>query len=287
MSPTFASRRRPLRLLARRVAKVREEDPFQRDPALIRERAIHLERAMRYFRPEVQGGENIPQGPALLVGNHSGGLYTPEAYVLIDWWIRTRGVDEPFYFLVHDAAFAIPWFGQHLRHWGGLPAGRANAEAALRTGAKVLVYPGGELESFRPWWERGTVDFRGRSGFVALALRTGVPIVPIVTHGSHDTVFVLTRGKQLARWLRLERMRVDVLPLVLTIPWGVVPGFVPGLPFPAKIVSRVLAPIRFEELGAEAAEDPAVVERCAGVVIERMQGALTEMVKERPMPLVR
>jgi 1-acyl-sn-glycerol-3-phosphate acyltransferase len=268
------------------VIAVREEDPFQRDPKLIRESAIHLERAMRYFRPEVQGGEHIPQGAALLVGNHSGGLYTPEAYVLMDWWIRERGVDEPLYFLAHDAAFAIPWFGSQLRRWGGLPAGQANAEAALRMGAKVLVYPGGEHESFRPWWERGTVDFRGRSGFVALALRTGVPIVPIVTHGSHDTAFVLTRGARLARWLRLERMRVNVLPLVVTIPWGVVPGFIPGLPYPARIVSRCLEPIRFEEHGIEAAEDPTVVERCVAVVVERMQEALTEMVKDRPVPLV-
>jgi 1-acyl-sn-glycerol-3-phosphate acyltransferase len=282
----MVSLRRPLRLLARRIAKVREENPFQRDPELIGERAIHLERAMRYFRPEVRGGENIPEGPALLVGNHSGGLYTPEAYVLIDWWIRTRGAGDPLYFLVHDAAFALPWFGPHLRRWGGLPAGRANAEAALRLSAKVLVYPGGELESFRPWWERGMVDFGGRSGFVGLALRTGVPIVPIVTHGSHDTAFVLTRGARLARLLRLDRLRVDVLPLVLTIPWGVVPGFIPGLPYPAKIVSRCLPAIRFDEHGVEAADDPAVVDRCATMVLERMQAALTEMVEDRPVPLV-
>lgn len=270
------------------LAAVREQNPFQRDPELIRERAIHLERAMRYFRPEVEGGGEIPHGAALLVGNHSGGLYTPEAYVLIDWWIRHRGVDESLYFLVHDAAFAVPWFGPHLRKWGGLPAGRANAEAALRLGAKVIVYPGGEHESFRPWWQRGLVDFRGRSGYVKLALRTGAPIVPVVTHGSHDTAFVVSRGGRLARRLKLDRLlRVDVLPLVVTIPWGLVPGFVPGLPYPAKIVSRCLPPISFDAHGPEAAEDRTVVERCAAVVHERMQAALTEMVKERPMPLVR
>lgn len=278
---------RPLDLIGRRVAQVSTEDPFQRDPKLIRERAIHLERAMRYFRPEVQGGQNIPDGAALLVGNHSGGLYTPEAYVLVDWWIRRRGVEEPLYFLVHDAAFALPWFGPHLRRWGGLPAGRDNAEAALRRGAKLLVYPGGEHESFRPWWQRARVDFGGRQGFVKLALRTGVPIVPIVTHGSHDTAFVVSRGRRLARLLQLHRLRVDVLPLVLTMPWGLVPGFIPGLPFPARIVSRCLPALSFAEYGPEAAADPEIVDRCADLVHERMQSALIEMVHERPVPLLR
>jgi 1-acyl-sn-glycerol-3-phosphate acyltransferase len=269
------------------LGAVSGESSFQRDPALIRERAIHLERAMRYFRPQVQGGEHIPLGQALLVGNHSGGLYTPEVYVLIDWWVRHRGVDEPLYFLAHDAAFAVPWFGPHLRKWGGLPAGRANAEEALRLEAKVIVYPGGDHESFRPWWQRGLVDFNGHRGYVALALRTGAPIVPIVTHGSHDSAFVISRGDRLARLLRLDRLlRVNVLPLVFTIPWGLVPGFIPGLPFPTKIISRCLPAIEFEEHGPEAAEDPAVVQRCAAVVQARMQAELTEMVRERPLPLV-
>jgi 1-acyl-sn-glycerol-3-phosphate acyltransferase len=35
------------------------------------------------------------------------------------------------------------------------------------------------------------IHFAGRKGFIKLALREGVPIIPAISHGAHDTLIVL------------------------------------------------------------------------------------------------
>ncbi len=263
-----------------RAARRAAHEPA-RDPRFIQRWAHVLRRGVSWFRPEVRGAENVPAtGPALLVSNHSGGLYTPEAYVLIDWWVTTRGPDAPLYILAHDLLFAVPRFGDVLRKAGGIPATMAGAERALGEGAAVLVFPGGDREAFRPFWHRGRVDFGGRTGFLRLAGRTGAPVVPVVCHGSHDTTFVLSRGEWLARRLALGRLRTSILPVVLGLPWGVAPGFLPVFPWPARITVQLLPPTRVPPL-----DDGAGVQRAYDELVGRMQLMLTDLVRERPVPL--
>lgn len=52
-----------------------------------------------------------------------------------------------------------------------------------------------------PWpsWESDQVNFGGRTGFIRLALRLGVPIQPVVLIGSQETALFLTRGERLAK----------------------------------------------------------------------------------------
>ena len=136
-----------------------------------------------------------------------------------------------------------------------MPASRENAERALDSGAAVLVYPGGDYEVHRPLWERNRVDFDGRKGFLRLALRNDVPIVPVVAIGGQETSLFLSRGERLARALRLDRH----LPAEgacrsrLAIPWGLNIGDMLGhMPLPAKITVEVLPPIDLrDEFGPE------------------------------------
>ena len=108
-----------------------------------------------------------------------------------------------------------------LRKYGTVAANPANAAKALESGAALLVYPGGDYEVHRPTWESGRVDFDGRKGFLRLALKHDVPIVPVVSVGGQETALFLTRGEGLARLLRLDRMfRLKVLPISLALPWG-------------------------------------------------------------------
>lgn len=65
----------------------------------------------------------------------------------------------------------------------------------------------GDPEAFRPWRDRGRIDFGGRKGFVALALEHRVPVIPVTAAGSHETTFVLARGDRLAASMGLEKMR--------------------------------------------------------------------------------
>jgi 1-acyl-sn-glycerol-3-phosphate acyltransferase len=150
----------------------------------------------------------------------------------------------------------------------------------------VLDYPGGDWEACRPWLDRNTVDFGGRTGFVRLALRTGVPIVPVVAHGSHDSVVVVSRGETIARALGLGAVRIKVFP-ILWGPFGLTTVLTPPPPLPSSVTVEFLPAIRWDDLGPEAADDPDVVHACAEEVIDTMQAALSRLRSERAHPVRR
>ncbi|HET6794068.1 MAG TPA: 1-acyl-sn-glycerol-3-phosphate acyltransferase [Acidimicrobiales bacterium] len=256
----------------------------ERDPEFIRSvlPAAWLAASL-WYRADVQGLERIPaSGPVLLVGNHSGGNMTPDTMVFTLAFCAYFGADRPFYQLAHNLVMAQPGL-QSLRRFGMMVASEASAEAALDRGAAVLVYPGGDWEVHRPSSQSARVDFAGRRGFVRVALRRGVPIVPVVSVGGQETALFLSRGDRLARWLRLDRLlRLKVLPISLALPWGVDVGdFLGHLPLPAKLSVRVLEPVDLTgRLGPD--PDPAA----AGRLVESvMQSALDAMVERRRRPV--
>jgi 1-acyl-sn-glycerol-3-phosphate acyltransferase len=268
--------------LARRLAG-RLED---RDPDYIRE-ALPLLWLLStfYFRAEVRGLANVPaQGPALLVGNHSGGNVIVDTFIFSLAFSTHFGVERPFHQLAHNLAIAYPIVGGMLRKSGTLSASHAHAEEALAAGAPVLVYPGGDWETHRPSWEGDRIDFAGRTGFVRVALDAGVPIVPVVSIGGQETALFLSRGAGLASALRLDRLlRLKVLPLSLALPWGLNVGdFAGHVPLPAKITIEVLPPI---ELEREFGPDPDVDEISAHVTAQ-MQHALDGLAAERRFPVI-
>jgi 1-acyl-sn-glycerol-3-phosphate acyltransferase len=172
-----------------------------------------------------------------------------------------------------------------MRGFGVVPARPGNAVVALEAGSDVLVYPGGDLDDCRDWNHRHCVDFAHHMGFIRLALRAQVPIVPVVTHGSQETVVIITRGDRLARALHLDRLRINVLPVAFGVPFGLAPIPVPYVPLPAKITIEVLDPVGWD-LEPEAAEDRATVERCYDEVVALMQGALDRLAQEPALPFV-
>lgn len=262
-------------------------DPFQRDVAFLGRLLPYMERMARYFDAEVEGLEHVPRrGPVLLVGNHSGGALTPDTTAFIAAWYRHFGLRRALVGLAFDAAFGIPVFSTLMRRIGEVPASSRNAARALRAGLPVLVYPGGDHEVFRPWRERNRVDFNGRTGFVELALRLRVPVVPVVSHGGHDSILILTRGEWIGRWFGVERIRTRGFPVALQFPWGLSSVGLPGVPLPAKITTRVLPPMDWAGLPRSAAADPAVVRRCYEEITGRMQATLSELAAAHPYPVL-
>ena len=206
---------RLLTLLSQRIAAERADAALRRDPDFIRRRLPAIARYTSYFTPEVRGLDLLPaDGPALVVGNHSCLFYMPEAWLCGQAIMSRRGVSAPAYMLAYDFLFAVPGVGPVLRKLGAVPAGTDQAASALTRGACVLVYPGGDLEACRPWTRRNQIDFGGRKGFVRLALRCGVPVVPVVAHGGHHAVVVLARGDRLASAIGLRSVRINVFPFV-------------------------------------------------------------------------
>jgi len=258
-----------------------------RDPDFLRAARPFLETYASYFRAEVTGFERLPEGgPMLVVGNHSGGQLPPDIPVLLSAWWRERGEDEPIHVLMHSLFIGLPGIGSLMSRGGAVEAGPEAAEAILRSGSILVDYPGGDYEVFRPWNDRNKIDFGGRTGFIRLALRTQVPVVPAVSVGAHESVVVLARGEGIAKWLGLDRrFRVGVLPLVLG-PFGIVPPGIPTLPLPAKITVELLEPIDWTGLGPDAQDDPEIVQACYDELTTKMQDAMDRLAAERQFPII-
>jgi 1-acyl-sn-glycerol-3-phosphate acyltransferase len=235
----------------------------------------------RYFRAEVRGLDAIPPaGGALLISNHSGGMLTPDVMVFAPAFYDKFGFDRPLFTLAHSALFVGP-MGDWLHRAGVIEANRENAEKALHAGALVLVFPGGDYDSYRPTFEN-KIDFAGRTGYIRTAVESGVPIVPMVSIGAQETQLFITRGNWLAKRLGLERLRAEILPVTFGFPFGLSVFFPPNVPLPAKIVTQVLDPI---DVVAEFGEDPDV-KAVDAHIREVMQTALDELARERRFPIL-
>lgn len=263
-----------------------EAGVFGRDPVFIRRFAPLIARYASFFQPEIRHIEYVPEtGPVLLVGNHSSTFYMPDMWITTLAILSWRGLEQPEYVLTHNAFLIVPGLRGILSRLGSIPAGDKEAEAALSNQALLLVYPGGDYEACRPWSERDRIDFAGRKGFVKLALRSQVPVVPVVAHGAQHTVVVLSRGERLARAFGLNRLRAKVLPIVLGPPFGVTA--IPPPPMPAAITVEFLPPLDWTRLGPDAASDEAVVEACYKEITGIMQATLDRLSAEHPHPLMR
>ena len=254
------------------------------DPDYIR-RVLPLWRAAMstYFRGEVRGLDNIPDsGAALLVGNHSGSTMIADTFVFATAFYTRFGPDRRFHQLAHDIAARMPATG--ISRWGTVAASHENARKAFDKGAPVLVYPGGDHETFRPTWHSDRIEFGGRKGFIKLALERGVPIVPVVAVGGQETALFLTRGERAAKltgWAKLTRIKV--LPVTLAPPFGLsVLDLPPRLPLPAKITVEVLPPIDLAERFGPNPEHGDVYDE----ITRDMQEALSELQDERTLPVI-
>jgi 1-acyl-sn-glycerol-3-phosphate acyltransferase len=265
----------------------RRDDPLEgRDPDFIR-MTLPAYRALArlYFRPKVRGLERIPaDGPVLLVGNHSGGTLIADTFAFAYAFYSHFGADRRFHQLAHDLAVKLPALSALLRKYGTIPASHDGARQALAAGAAVLVYPGGDYETFRPSWHSSEIEFGGRQGFIQLAIAQDVPIVPVVAIGGQETALFLTRGQRLATLLRLDRLlRLKVLPLQVAPPFGVTVLDLPGrIPLPAQITVQVLPKLDLrEQFGPKPDQDEVF-----HAITDQMQRALDELADERDLPIV-
>ena len=251
------------------------------DPEFQRRHAGWITRTLRtWFRADIQGMENLPQGPFVGVGNHSGGALIPDTLLWVGTY-HTSGRQPPMVTLAHDGMFdAYPrGLASALAKLGAVRARQEIAAEALRRGFAVQVYPGGDHDACRSFFRRNEIIFAGRKGYVELAKEAGVPIVPVVSVGAHEALVVLWDGASLARRLGIDRrFRLKTFPLSLCLPWGIWLGPLPGyVPLPAKISLRVLPPISPE------GED---IDAIDARVRASMQRTADELARERRFPWI-
>jgi 1-acyl-sn-glycerol-3-phosphate acyltransferase len=238
-----------------------------------------------WFRMEMEGWDLLPEPPALLIGIHSGAPFVWDAWTVgLQWW-RRFGDERPLHGTAHDALMATPLVGTYFRKMGVLPAAQDSIAGALAAGRDVALWPGGEVDSLRPWVRRDDAILGGRRGFVRMAIRAGVPIVPISTVGGPDSMPVLFSGRRLARALRLDRLaRIKMFPFAIQAPWGVAPALLPELPLPAKIRTAFQEPVELDS-DPDRAEDDAYVDAMYDEVCARIQRGMDALARRRRFPI--
>lgn len=210
----------------------------------------------RYHRHEITLDAAVPDTPVLFVANHGFGgvidLNAAASFAVID----DAGVTRDTTTLVHQVAWTFG-IGEIVEAFGGVVGSAGAVADAFAAERNVLVFPGGDVDAGKSWWDRNEVRFDGRSGFARIAMEHGVPIVPIVTAGAGDTLFVIHDGRGLSRRLGIaDALRLKTLPISLSIPWGLsigVVGMVPYFPLPAKLKSALL-PAMYAEPDESAAD---------------------------------
>jgi 1-acyl-sn-glycerol-3-phosphate acyltransferase len=238
-----------------------------------------------WFRMEIEGWEHLPEPPVLVVGVHAGAPFVWDAWTVgIQWW-RRFGSDRVLHGTAHDALMAAPLIGSYFRRMGVLPAAPDSIAGALAAGHDVALWPGGEVDSLRPWVMRDEAVLAGRKGFVRMAINAGVPIVPVATVGGPDSMPVLVRGRRLARALRLDKIaRLKMFPIGLSAPWGLAPSMLPEIPLPTKIRTAFQPPVDIDPDPARAS-DEAYVQRKYDEVQDSIQHGMDALARRRAFPL--
>ncbi|MBD2502850.1 lysophospholipid acyltransferase family protein [Anabaena azotica] len=258
----------------------------ERDPQVIESLMPIWEWFYRYyFRVKTDGWHHIPtEGKVLLVGSHNGGIASPDLIMMMYDWFSRFGTQRLVYGLMHPYAWKVnPQIANLAQKIGAIVAHPKAASAAFDIGASVLVYPGGQYDMFRPHSQRYKINLAGHRGFIKLALKKEVPIVPVISVGAHDTLIILSDCHDLLKQLQqlrlpwLDQVDPGVFPIYLGLPWGLAIGPLPNIPLPVQIHTRVCRPIIFERYGTDAARDRNYVNECYQLVYTQMQQELDNL----------
>jgi 1-acyl-sn-glycerol-3-phosphate acyltransferase len=226
-----------------------------------------------WFRVEWEGLEKIPHhGGALLIANHAGAIPSDAPAIM-------HGIEEelgrPVYGLADYFFRTIPVVGTMWSRTGGVPAHPDNAYRLLHDQQQLaLVFPEGTKATSKTYTDRYRLRRFGRGGFVEIAMRAGVPVIPIACVGAEESMPILFRIPAVAKALGLPYFPVTANALVMG-PIGYVTYF------PVKMKFRVLDPITFDaEPGLDRYSRSRVMDE-AESIRATLQDALHDMLRER------
>ncbi len=188
----------------------------------------------RWHRYEVSGLENLDGGPALIVGYHGRPIAHDLCMLTVEVFERHGYLPHG---IIHGAFGHRPRLKAFIDDLGFVTGDGPELSAAVERGEHVLVAPGGTREGCRSARHRYRVAFGRRTGYVKLAARLRIPIVPVAADGVDDTFIGLNDG----HWLG-ERVK---MPLGLPVWFGAGPlGLWPlSPPVPVRIRQRIGQPI--------------------------------------------
>jgi 1-acyl-sn-glycerol-3-phosphate acyltransferase len=260
----------------RRITGEYEVDDFGFDPDLTDTLLYPFLRQIyrHYFRVEVSGTENLPDGSALIVANHSGTIPVDATMLTIAVHDEAPG-HKHLRLLGADLVFRVPILSELARKTGSTLACNPDAERLLRQGEYVGVFPEGFKGIGKLYKDRYKLQRFGRGGFVSAALRTGAPIVPVSIVGAEEIYPIIGNIKPLAKITGLP-----YVPITPLFPWL---GPIGMLPLPSKWLIEFGKPIETTEY-ADEVDDPIVVFNLADQVRETIQQTLHTLLERRPDP---
>ncbi len=217
----------------------------------------------------MQGIEHLPEtGGGLVVANHSGAL--PYDRLRINLAVRhEHPAGRNCRMLALDMFALLPFLAPMLAKSGAVRANPENAERLLRKGELVGVFPEGVKGVGKPFKRRYQLARFGRGGFVRIALRTGVPILPCAVVGAEEIHPMIGQADFLGKPLG-----VPYFPITPTFPLLGPLGIVP---LPSKWSIEFGDALRTVTYGPDAADDPIVVNRLS----EQVRGTIQRMIDGR------
>lgn len=250
-------------------------DEFGFDPEFTTRLLLPLLRPLyrSWFRIDVEGAEHVPErGSGLVVSNHAGAIAVDAVMTQV---AAHDALPTPRHLrmLAADLVFKVPVLADIATRAGHVRASVPTAQTLLSRGELVGVWPEGFKGVGKPFHKRYQLQRFGRGGFVAVALRTGAPLIPTAIVGSEEIYPIIGDAKGLARLFDLP-----YFPITPSFPWL---GPLGLIPLPSKWTIRFGEPIQTRSYGAQAADDPAVVFALADLVRDRIQQMLIDMLMHR------
>jgi 1-acyl-sn-glycerol-3-phosphate acyltransferase len=226
-----------------------------------------------WFRAEWEGLEKIPRtGGALLVANHAGAI--PSDAPVIMHGIESE-LHRPVYGMADYFFRSAPYMGTMWARVGGVPAHPDNALRLLRDqGQLALVFPEGTKGPSKTYTDRYRLRRFGRGGFVEIAMRAGVPVIPIAVVGAEESMPIIMRLPSVAKALGVPYVPITANMLAFG-PLGLL------LYFPAKFKLRVLDPVTFDVPPGQERYSKSRVMDEAEKIRMHLQETLYDMLRER------
>lgn len=231
-------------------------DPYGFRPTMLERAAPPVHWLYRhYFRAIVTGVEQVPDGPVLLIANHSGQLPIDGAMIgcamLVDH-------DPPRVIrsMIEHFVPTVPFVSTFLSRAGQVVGTPDNARRLLQTGNAVLVFPEGARGISKTFQQRYQLERFG-TGFMRLALETNTPIVPVGVVGAEEQFITVHNAKRLARLIAAPSF-----PIPLNV-----------IPLPVRYRIRFGAPMHFEG-------DPDDADQVIGRYVHEVKVAVDALVRE-------
>ncbi len=206
----------------------------------------------RWWRVQISGAQHLADEPRVLMVANRSGILPYDALMIAEAVEREHVRNRRPRFLTADWLVTRPFAQSWIPKLGGVRACPENAERLLLANEWVLAFPEGQKGALKPYRDRYRLQRFGRGGFVPLALRLNVPIIPVAVIGGEEVHPILYRADMARRWLGFP------LPFTPTFPWLGPLGLLP-LPSQWRIVFG--EPLRWTGIDPERGEDPLFVNR--------------------------